>query len=262
MQIDYTGKTVVITGSAGAIGSSLAEAFAKNGANVAICARNLEKAEILAEKIIKEGGKAGCFYLDVTKRENITAVADLIADTYSGIDILINNAGVNVSTEDRKPVHEFSDEKWDWIVDVDMNGVFNCTKAFVPYIKKKGGGNVLNISSVVGIIPFRNQCAFTAAKAAVINFSKACAIELAQYNIRVNVIAPGSIMFEGTKALFYSDKEKAEKMLVNIPMHRAGEGKDIANAALYLASDEDAAYVTGSVLTVDGGWTCGFARDF
>lgn len=262
MKIDYTGKTVVITGATGQIGSALCEMFAINGATVAICARNLESANRLQEKIINEGGKAECFYLDVTDRNSLFSMAEEIAKRCNGIDVLINNAGVNVPTDDRKPVHEFKDENWDWIIDVDLNGVFNCTKAFVPFIKKKGGGNILNISSVVGIVPFRNQIAFTAAKAGVINFSKAAALELANSNIRVNVIAPGSILFEGTKALFYSDKEKAEKMLVNIPMHRAGDAKDIAKAALYLASDEDAAYVTGAVLTVDGGWTCGFARDF
>lgn len=262
MKINYSGKTVVITGAAGAIGSALAESFAENGANVAICDINKEKGQDLVDEILVSGGKSKFFNLDITNKEELLVVAAEITKSFGGINILINNAGVNVGPDDRKPIHEFNDDKWKWIMNVDLDGVYFCSKAMIPYMIKSGGGNIINISSVIGIIPFRNQCAFVAAKAGVINLSKAMALELASDNIRVNVIAPGSIMFEGTKALFYADPVKAEKMLVNIPQHRAGSGSDISNAALYLGSDEDAGYVTGAVLTVDGGWTCGFARDF
>ena len=262
MQIDYKGKTVIVTGAAGAIGTSICEEFARNGANVAVCARNKEKGEALVAKIVAEGGSAKWFPLDVTTPETIEAIAEDIYNTWGGIHVLINNAGVNVGPDDRGPVHEFKPDKWDWIMNVDLDGTYNTSRYIVPYMIKSGGGNIMNISSVVGVVPFRNQCAFTAAKAAVINFTKAMAIELANQNIRVNVIAPGSIMFEGTAKLFYADPEKAEKMLVNIPQHRAGAPIDIANGCLYMCHDVDAGYVTGALLVIDGGWTSGFARDF
>lgn len=262
MKVDYSGKTVVITGGAGAIGSAMAEAFAANGAKVAVCGRNVAKGQEVADKIKAAGGIAEAFKLDVTDRNQVPECAAAIEKAFGTIDVLINNAGVNVGPDDRGPIHEFKEDKWDWIRSVDLDGVYNCAKVFIPYLKKTGAGNIINISSIVGVVPLRNQCAFAACKAAVVNLTKAMAIELAPENIRVNVIAPGSILFEGTKALFYADKEKAEKMLVNIPQHRAGSGEDISNAALYLGSDADASYVTGATLVVDGGWTCGFARDF
>ncbi len=262
MRVDYRGRTVVITGASGAIGSAMAEAFAANGANVAIGCRNLGKGRELAERIRKAGGTAEVFSMEVTDPAGLKTAAAEIEAKFGAIHVLINNAGVNVGPEDRKPIHEFSDEKWSWIVEVDLDGTYRCSKIFIPYLIKAGGGNIINISSVVGIVPFRNQCAFTAAKAGVINFSKAMALELAPVGIRVNVIAPGSISFEGTKALFYEDKERAEAMLSHIPQHRPGAPADIANAALYVGSDKDASYLTGAVLTVDGGWTCGYARDF
>lgn len=261
MKSDLSGKTVLVTGAGGAIGSSMAAVLGANGAAVAVCDIVLANAEKTAAAIREAGGKAKAYYFDVTDPECAARVADEIENDFGGIDILINNAGVNVGPNDRKPLHEFSPEKWEWILSIDLDGVFKVTKAVVPHIIKRGGGSVINISSVVGQVPFRNQCAFTAAKAGVINLSKAMALEFAPENIRVNVICPGSIMFEGTKALFYADKAKAEAMLSHIPQHRPGSPGDIAYAALYLASDESS-YMTGSVMTVDGGWTCGFARDF
>ncbi len=261
MKVDMKGKTVLITGAGGAIGASMAAVLAENGAAVAVCDINLENAEKVAASIRETGGTAKAYYFDVTDPEDAARKAAEMEKDFGGIDVLINNAGVNVGPNDRKPIHEFSPEKWDWILSIDLDGVFKVSRAIAPYMIKRGGGSIINISSVVGQIPFRNQCAFAAAKAGVINLSKAMALELAPDNIRVNAICPGSIMFEGTKALFYADKDRAEKMLSHIPQHRPGKPEDIAYAALYVSSDE-ASYMTGSVLTVDGGWTCGFARDF
>lgn len=261
MKVDMKGKTVLITGAGGAIGASMAAVLAENGAAVAVCDINLENAEKVAASIREAGGTAKAYYFDVTDPEDAARKAAEMEKDFGGIDVLINNAGVNVGPNDRKPIHEFSPEKWDWILSIDLDGVFKVSRAIAPYMIKRGGGSIINISSVVGQIPFRNQCAFAAAKAGVINLSRAMALELAPDNIRVNAICPGSIMFEGTKALFYADKDRAEKMLSHIPQHRPGKPEDIAYAALYVSSDE-ASYMTGSVLTVDGGWTCGFARDF
>lgn len=261
MKINYENKVVLITGAGGAIGNAMAKAFAENGAKVAVCDVNETTGKKTVEEISAANGIAEFFYLDVSKKNDFDDVIIKIAEKFGGIDILVNNAGVNVGPKDRKPINEFDDKAWDWIIGIDLDGVFHCSKAVIPYIIERSGGVIINISSVVGQVPFRNQCAFAAAKAGVINLSKAMALELAPQNIRVNVIAPGSILMEGTKDLFYQDMAKAEAMLSHIPQHRAGSPEDIAYAALYLASSE-AGYVTGSVLTVDGGWTCGFARDF
>lgn len=261
MKIDYTGQPVLITGAAGAIGSAMAAAFAENGAKVAVCDINETEGEKTAQKIRDAGGDAGFFFLDLTRKDDIAGVIGRIAEKMGGIGVLINNAGINVPAAERKSIHEFSDQWWEKIINVDLNGVYSCSKAVIPHILSRGGGVILNISSVVGQVPFRNQCAFAAAKAGVIQLSKAMALELAPQNIRVNVIAPGSIIMEGTKQLFYQDPVRTEAILSHIPQHRPGDPADIANAALYLASRE-AGYVTGSVLTVDGGWTCGYARDF
>ncbi len=261
MKVDYSSRTVVITGAAGGIGSTMCRMFASNGASVAICDINETGCISLADSIKADGGIAVPFFLDVTDRKGLISVSEKIIRQFGSVDLLINNAGVNVGPVDRNTIDSFSDEKWDWIIGIDLNGVYNVSKAFLPYMLNRNGANIINISSVVGLVPFRRQCAFTAAKAGVINLTKAMAIELAKDGVRVNCIAPGSILMEGTRALFYNDPAKAEAMLVNIPQHRAGAPEDIAYAALYMGGD-CAGYVTGSVLTVDGGWTCGFARDF
>jgi NAD(P)-dependent dehydrogenase (short-subunit alcohol dehydrogenase family) len=261
MKTELSGRTAAVTGAGGAIGRSIALGYASNGAYVAVCDIDRNSADKTVGMIKEAGGNAAFFHLDVTDKKSCMAAIGEISAKAGKPDILVNNAGVNVGPEDRKPVHEFDDSKWDWIMSVDLNGVYNCSRAAIPYMIEKGGGAIINISSIVGLVPLRNQCAFAAAKAGVINLTRAMALELAQNGIRVNAICPGSIMMEGTKKLFYSDPQKSEALLSHIPLHRPGTPEDIAYAALYLGSDE-AGYVTGSVLTVDGGWTCGFARDF
>ena len=261
MQMDFTNKTVVITGAAGAIGSAMSRRFAEQGAAVAVCARGREKGEAVVAQITAAGGKAAFFELDVTdKQQAITAMRD-IAEHFGGIDILINNAGINVGPDQRVPIQEFSDERWEAILKVDLDGVYHCSKAVIPYIQQQQGGSILNISSVVGMVPFRKQCAFTAAKAGVINFSKAMALELAPDNIRVNVISPGSIAMDGTKALWGKD-DVMEALLSHVPQHRQGNPDEIAYPALFLSHESYASYITGINLNVDGGWLCGYARDF
>jgi len=265
LRSDLSSKSVLITGAGGAIGGVMAKIFAENGASVAVCDINIEAASKVADEInaagYESGGKAAAFRLDVTNPDSAAQVGEAVYNMFGGLHVVINNAGVNVGPDDRRPIHEFSAEKWDWITGIDLDGVFKCSQALVPFMIKSGGGSMINISSVVGQVPFRNQCAFAAAKAGVVNLSKAMALELAPENIRVNVICPGSILMEGTKALFYADKERAEAMMSHIPQHRPGKPEDVSYAALFLASDESS-YMTGSVMTVDGGWTCGFARDF
>lgn len=249
MTIDFTGKVVVITGAAGGLGSAMAERFAKDGAKVACC---VHRKEMSGENITS-------YKFDISDREAVKEAMAKIAAEQGGIDILINNAGINVGPEQRKTVEDFSDEWWDAILKVDLDGTYNCTKAVIPYMKE--GSSIINISSIVGMIPLRNQCAFTAAKAGVINFTKAVAMELAPKGIRANVICPGTIGIQITNKLWTSNSAM-EGLLSHIPMGRQGLPEEIADVTAFLASSA-ASYITGAVLPVDGGWTCGgFARNF
>jgi NAD(P)-dependent dehydrogenase (short-subunit alcohol dehydrogenase family) len=261
MTVDLSGRVVIITGAGGAIGGAMALDFARNGAKVVCAGRTLATLEATVKGIKAAGGEAAVIQADVGDK---ASAANLISETvrqFGRVDVLVNNAGINGGPDDRKEIHEYRDELWDKIIGTDLNGVYYCSKPAVIQMIKQGGGNIINISSIVGVIPLRLQCAFTAAKAGVVNLSKAMAIELAKYNIRVNVICPGSVMNEGVKELFYNDKERTERILSHIPMHRPGTPEEIAGLTCFLASDE-ASYITGSVNIADGGWTSGYARDF
>lgn len=256
MIIDFKNKVVVITGAAGGIGMGIVKRFADDGATVALC--DLRGAIDAAKKFDGIGKVVG-YDFDITDRESARCAMQRINDELGGIDVLINNAGINVGPDERKTVDEFSDKWWDAIIKVDLDGTYNCTKLALPYMKE--GGAIINVSSIVGMIPLRNQCAFTAAKAAVINFTKAIAMELAPRGIRANVICPGTIGIAITNTL-WKENSAMQGLLSHIPMGRQGTPDDIANASAFLASDM-ASYITGAVLPVDGGWTCGgFARNF
>ena len=196
MIIDFNGKTVVITGAGGFLGRSMAEEFAKSGAEVAVCDINMGEAEKTVETIADLGGGAHAFEFDVSDREKTAAAMKKINERFGKIDILINNAGINVPSEKRRNIDEFDDVWWDNIINVDLCGIYNCSKAALPFMKGEKGANIINISSIVGIVPLKKQCAFAAAKAGVINLTKAMAAELE--NIRVNAVAPGSIATAGT----------------------------------------------------------------
>ena len=262
MQVDLKDRVAIITGSGGAIGRAMAVAFARNGAKVVVadCVEGPMQ-ETVAE-IKAAGGEATGVLVDVSDRQSAQHMVEEAVRLYGGLDVLVNNAGINGGPEYRQPIHEYSDDLWLKIIGVDLNGVYYCSKPAIKQMIAQGrGGNIINIGSIAGVTPLRLQCAFTAAKAGVLNLTKAMAIELAEHNIRVNAIAPGSVMFEGTRKLFYADAVKAEAMMSHIPLHRPGTPEEMAGMACFLASD-DASYVTGAVEIVDGGWTCGYTRDF
>lgn len=257
MVINFENKTVVITGAAGGLGSAMARRFAEDGARVAVC--DLRGTQSVAEELAVAGYTAKGYDFDITDREATASAMKRIAEELGGIDVLVNNAGINVGPEERKHVDQFSDRWWDAILKVDLDGTYNCTKLAIPYMRE--GASIVNISSIVGMIPLRNQCAFAAAKAAVINFTKAIAMELAPEGIRANAVCPGTIGIAVTNKL-WSDNSAMAGLLSHIPMGRQGVPDEIANATAFLASDA-ASYITGAVLPVDGGWTCGgFARNF
>ena len=257
MVLNFENKVVVITGASGGLGSAMARRFASDGAKVAVC--DLKGTETVAKEISESGAIARAYNFDITDRNAVAdAMAKIVKDLGS-ISVLVNNAGINVGPDQRKHVDGFSDQWWDAILKVDLDGTYNCTKAAIPYMSE--GSSIVNISSIVGMVPLRNQCAFTAAKAGVINFTKAIAMELAPQGIRANAICPGTIGIAVTNRL-WKDNSAMEGLLSHIPMGRQGVPNEIANATAFLASDA-ASYITGAVLPVDGGWTCGgFARNF
>lgn len=261
MKVDLTGKVAIITGSTAGIGRGIALIFSENGASVVVNGTNEERGNKVVEEIRLAGGRAIFIEANVGDPDETMSLADKTIEEFGKIDILVNNAGVNISVKDRGPIHEFPDSMWEKIMNVDLDGVYYCSKAALRNMTKNSYGKIINISSIVGAVPLRNQCAFAAAKAGVIHLTKAMAIELAPFGVNVNVICPGSIqiprMFE---AGMYTDN-RFESIMSHIPMKRPGTPQDIGYAALYLASDE-ANYVTGAVHIVDGGWTCGFARDW
>jgi NAD(P)-dependent dehydrogenase (short-subunit alcohol dehydrogenase family) len=260
MKVDLMGRIALVTGAAQGIGRSIALALADNGARVAV--NDIKSGERTCEEIRERGGEARFFPADVSDVEAVNAMVAAVERDLGPIDVLVNNAGVNVG-KDRVPTHEFKDSDWHRIIRVDLDGVFYCSRVVSAGMIKRKKGVIINIGSAFGVVPARLQCAFTAAKAGVLNFTRSHALEVGQYGVRVNGIAPGSILTEGTRELFYNpeSKQRAESLLSHIPLGRPGETEDIAAAALYLASD-DAKYVTGHVLVVDGGWTAGFSRDW
>jgi NAD(P)-dependent dehydrogenase (short-subunit alcohol dehydrogenase family) len=176
----------------------------------------------------------------------------------------VNNAGVNTAKH-RVNIDEFPREEWDRIIAVDLTGLYEVSQAAARVMLKQKSGRIINISSVFGLVAARLQCAFVAAKAGVVNMTKAMALELGPHGILVNGISPGSILTEGTKKLFYGDdgmfNAKVQQMLAHVPLGRPGNTDEIAVAVLFLADPENS-YTNGHVIAVDGGWTAGYAREF
>lgn len=252
---DLHNKVALITGASGGIGSEIAKVFAQNGANIVVNDINEEKGLKFADELKKMGSKAMFIKADVSNFKEVDAMTDRIIDEYGKIDILVNNAGINISFEKRTNIDQFSNEEWKKIMEVDLNGVYYCSKSTLKHMIKQRYGKIINICSVVSVVPLRQQCAFVAAKSGVAGLTKSTAIEVGEYGINVNGIVPGSILIEGMIGLVADGRK--ESIISHIPMNRQGTPADIPSAALYLASDE-ANYVTGNILVVDGGWSCGY----
>ena len=261
MRVDLDGKTALVTGAGRGIGQAIADAFGRNGATVVYTDIDEPAAEAAAGSA--PGGKSHWLKLDVTDQIQIGQIIPDIAEEH-GLDILVNNAGVNTLAH-RVTADEFPRTEWDRILNVDLNGLFQVSQVGAREMKRGGGGRIINIASIAGLVPLRLQSAFVAAKAGVINFTKALAIELAKDGIIVNGIAPGSTLTDGTRSLFYGEdgsfKESVGDLLDHIPLGRPAEVEEIAQAALFLADPENT-YVTGHIVVVDGGWTAGYVRNF
>ena len=240
------GKSALVTGASRGIGKAIALALAAEGAQVAInYAGNTAKAEEVKAQIEAAGGRAILVQADVADAAQVEEMVKKVAEEFGSIDILINNAGI---TRDGL-LMRMKEEQWDAVLNTNLKSVFNCTKAVTKLMMKKRYGRIVNMSSVVGRMGNAGQANYAAAKAGIIGFSKSVAKELASRGITVNMIAPGCIETDMTAAL--PDKVK-EAMLADIPLGRVGRPEDIAEAAVFLASDK-AGYITGQIINVDGG---------
>ncbi|MDR3272436.1 MAG: 3-oxoacyl-[acyl-carrier-protein] reductase [Flavobacteriaceae bacterium] len=239
------GKTAIITGATRGIGKGIAQIFAQHGANIAFTyASSAVKAEEL-EKELSPLVKIKGYLSDASDYDAAQKLADDILKEFGTIDILINNAGI---TRDNLMLR-MSKEEWDEVLKVNLNSVFNLTKAVIKPMLKQRKGSIINMSSVVGVKGNAGQANYAASKAGIIGFSKSVALELGSRNIRCNAVAPGFIETEMTEAL---DEKTIQEWREHIPLKRGGTPEDIANACLYLASDLSG-YVTGQVLNVNGG---------
>ncbi|MEG1311792.1 MAG: 3-oxoacyl-[acyl-carrier-protein] reductase [Romboutsia sp.] len=244
--LDLNGKVAIVTGGSRGIGKEVAKKLATLGANLIINYTSKEE-EALKTKIEIEAIGVKCITVkcDVSKSDEVNNMIELGLNEFAQIDILVNNAGI---TKDGL-LMRMKEEDFDKVIEINLKGVFNCTKAVTKHMMKRKYGKIINIASVVGIIGNAGQANYCASKAGVIGFTKSTARELASRNININAVAPGFIDTDMTKIL--SDDLK-ESMLNNIPKNIFGKPEDVANVAAFLASDMSS-YVTGQVINVDGG---------
>lgn len=236
-------KTVVITGATRGIGLAIAQHFSKHGARLAICGTNAERGAQVAQSLSQEGGDVKFYQVDLSDSQQVANFAEQLQKDFSQIDVLINNAGV---TKDQL-LMKMKDEDWSKVLDVNLTSIFYLCRALIRPMLKARQGKIINITSVVGLIGNAGQTNYAASKAGLIGFSKSLAKEAGGRGITVNCIAPGFIKTDMTDVL--NETQKAA-LLQHIPLARLGEPSEIAEAALFLST---ANYITGQVLTVDGG---------
>jgi NAD(P)-dependent dehydrogenase (short-subunit alcohol dehydrogenase family) len=257
MQCDLGDKIAFITGAANGIGSAIAQRLADNGAGVVVADIDIDNAERVAACL----PRAIAYQVDIRDQAAIDRAIDAALSRFGRLDILVNNAGVN-TFKNRVEIDSFPLEEWDRVTGVDLDGLFLVTRRAVqPMLESGRGGRIINIASVVGLAAMRLQSPFVAAKAGIIHLTRSMALELGPKGVLVNAVAPGSIITEGTKQLFYGEDgsfhARMQQFMQHIPLGRPGTREEIAEAVLFLAAPESD-YINGHILTVDGGWTAGY----
>ncbi len=248
-------RVALITGGAAGIGKATAQRFIEEGAKVVICDVNVDAG---AATVAELGENAEFYQVDVTDRQAVQSWVDGVVHKYGRVDVLVNNAGILrdnqlVKVKDGELVKQMAEAEFDLVIGVNLKGVFNCTQAVAPHMIRQGSGVILNASSVVGLDGNFGQTNYVATKAGVVGMTKVWARELGRSGVRVNAVAPG---FTVTEILASMPEKVLDGMRAHTPLGRLGEPRDIANAYLFLASDE-ASFITGTVLRVDGGIVVG-----
>jgi len=249
-------KVILVTGGALGIGRAACMVLANEGAKVAVTDILDEEGEEVVASITSDGGTAKYWNLDVSNEDEVSRVFDEVLQEFGAIDVLVNNAGISGAN---KPTHELTEEEWNKLFAINVNGVFLCTKHVIPIMKEAGGGNIINLSSIYGIIGAGDIPPYHASKGAVRLMTKNDALIYAGDNIRVNSVHPGFIWTPLVEKMGEASEEGVEQFRKNLdskhPIGHVGEPIDIAQGILYLASDESK-FVTGSELVIDGGYTC------
>jgi len=241
-------KIAIVTGSGRGIGKSTALELAKEGAKVVVSDIDIKECQNVCNEIKKIGFDAIAVKCDISKKSDVDAMIKKTMQKFQKIDILINNAGVVLT----KPFVEMTEKDWDFVLDINLKGVFLCTNAVVKQMIKQKSGKIISVASIAGEVGFMNTSAYCASKAGIINLTRGLALELSPHNINVNAIAPGVIATKMTEDML-KDKKTKEVLLASTPLGRVGQPEEIGKAAVFLASD-DSNFITGHTLVVDGGW--------
>lgn len=241
-------KVAIVTGSGRGIGRATAIELAKEGAKVVVSDIDLKECRNVCNEIKKIGSDAIAVRCDVSQKRDVETMIKKSIQTFQRIDILVNNAGVFLM----KPFVQMTEKDWNFVLDINLKGVFLCTNAVVKQMVKQKSGKIISITSIAGKVGFMNTSAYCASKAGIINLTRELAMELSPYNINVNAIAPGVIATKMTEDML-RDKKTKEGLLANTPLGRVGKPKEIGKAVVFLASS-DSDFITGHTLVVDGGW--------
>ncbi len=249
-QFDLTGRVAVITGGSKGLGEAMAEGLASAGADLVLVSRHAAEAEATAARIAQDYGRRAIgVEANVIDPQAVESAVDRALHEFGGIDILINSAGINIPG----PIDELTYEQFRQVQQINVDGTWLCCKAVIPHLRQRGQGRIINLASTLGLVGLTNRTPYTASKGAVVQMTRALGLELAKDNITCNAICPGPFLTPMNIPI--ADSEEAKKHIIGaVALNRWGRLEEIQGAAIFLASDASS-YMTGSMLTVDGGWT-------
>ena len=242
-------RVALVTGASRGLGKAIALALAGAGARLAMVARDIQQLQTAAEEIRATGAEAEIFVADVSRESDIEQLAAQVKSRLGRVDILVNNAGINI----RKPLVEFTADEWRQVLDTNLTGVFLMCRAFIPLMRGRGYGRILNLTSMMSHVALPGRTAYCASKAGLLGLTRALALELAPEGITVVGISPGPVATEMNAPLL-NDPATYQQFTSNIPLGRWGKPEEIGCLALYLCSEE-AAFITGVDIVIDGGWS-------
>ena len=247
----FEGKVALVTGAGSGIGRATSLAFVREGARVVVSDINSEGGEETVSMIRHSGGEAAFIHANVTRADQVEAMVAKTVEAYGRLDAAFNNAGI--ATINRVPIHEYPEDEWDRIVDIDLKGVWLCMKYEIPHMLRQGSGAIVNTSSIAGLVAMPGRSAYVASKHGVIGLTKTAALEYAKQGIRVNAVSPGYIRTPMVEPVIAANPALEKQIVANQPIGRLGTPEEIAEAVLWLSSDA-ASFVTGHTMAVDGAY--------